>query len=375
MSSTVKVRYPDLSTSLIPNEVIATGDSLNVRTRDDQKSVVSVETGDDGVTILTGPFNDTIVGGSGDDSINGSMGDDVIEGGGGDDTIVGGNGRDSLIGGAGNDSLVGGAGNDFLTVTSGDIANGGRDRDVYVFDLDTEFDPKNLAQIVGFEPEVDQISILENGSSEGPADDISYDPETKTLIVEGRNIVEVNTEDEDFTLTASDIEFDGSDREVSTVDTSEIKVYEFINSSEDVYFYTVDENEKDFIVENLDDYELQEGGGFSSVDPLSGSDVDEVHRFFNTRTGTHLYTTDEVERDYILENLEDYTYEDIKFYGYSSDVDGSMPVYRFLDTDKNIHMFTHSESQASEMSENSMFEDEGIAFYAVPLEDITPAAE
>lgn len=394
MSSTVRVEYPDLSTDLVVNEVIATGGLLDVVTRDDQRAIAEVEAGDDGVTILTGPFDDTIIGGSGDDSINGSMGSDVIEGAGGNDTIVGGNGRDSLIGGAGNDSLVGGAGRDFLTVTSGDIANGGREEDVYAFDLDTEFDSRNLAQIEGFEPGIDQIAILSD-DLESFANDISYDSATQTLVVEGQTVVQFEDDSsEEFTLAVSDIRINDGDGDgggedsgdtpttLSVTNTSETTAYQFYNSAKDVYFYTVDENEKDFILENsetvgLRNYELQEGEGFRSADPLSGSEIEEVHRFFNTETGAHFFTIDEVERDDLLENpeFEEYIYEEIKFYGYSSEVDGSIPVYRFLDTESDVYMFTHSESQADEMRENSMFEEEGVAFYAMPLEDSALAME
>lgn len=372
MSSTVRVEYPDLSTELQRNEAMVTGNSLNIETRKNQRSVVEVETGDDDVSILGGLLDDTLTGGTGNDSINGSMGNDVIEGGAGNDTVVGGNGNDSLVGGDGEDSLIGGFGNDVLNVTSGDVIRSGTGNDVIVFDVDTEFDPKNLPRITDFESGEDQIAIS-GGDSESSANDFSYDTKTGTLVFEGQSLVEFDNNDEGFTLTASDIDLESSDNEINLmeVDTSETKVYEFFNSSKDIYFYTVDENEKAFIEENLSNYELQEEGGFSSVDSLSGSEVEEVHRFFNTETGAHLYTTDEVERDYILENLEQYTYEDIKFYAYNSDVDGSMPIYRFFDPVEGVHMFTHSETEMNEMSENSMFDNEGIAFYAMPSDTMS----
>jgi|GEM_PF-4247553 len=371
MSSVVRIEYVDLSTELVPNEVIVTGDSLDIVTRKDQRSLIGVEAGDDGVSILSSPLNDTIVGGEGDDSINGSAGNDVLDGLAGVDTVVGGSGNDTITGGPGSDSLVGGDGNDVLNITSGDSVRTGTGKDVIAFDLDAEFDPKNLPKITDFEPGEDQIVIL-GGDDSG--DDIAYDLESKTLIVEGQGAVEV---DGDFILTASDIDFDGSDRDVSLVDSSETKVYEFFNSSNDLYFYTVDENEKAFIEDNLDNYELREGEGFNSVDPISGSDVEEVHRFFNTETGAHFYTTNEVERDSILENFEQYSYEDVKFYGYSSDAEGddlpedAMPVYRFFDPMEGTHIFTHSQTEMTEMSSNDMFNDEGIAFYAMPADTMS----
>lgn len=372
MSNVVRVEYVDLSTTNAPNETIATGSS-RVEARKDQRSLIEVQAGDLGVSILGGQFDDTIIGGEGNDSINGSLGNDVLEGLDGDDTVVGGSGDDTIIGGAGRDSLVGGFGHDEMTITSGDIVRTGTGRDVISVDLGEGFDATTLPRITDFERGEDRITILGGDDSSGrPADDLSYDPRTGTLIIEGQSAVKV---DGDITLTASDITFTGSNRDVSIVDTAATTVYEFQNSSGDVSFYTVDENEKAYIEENLGSYELQ-ADGFSSVDPFSGSDVQEVHRFYSTKTGTHLYTTNEVERDHILENLEDYSYEDVKFYGYSPDADvsdmedaGSMPVYRFYDSAEGIHMFTHSQAEMNDMDSNDMFDNEGIAFYAMPSDD------
>ena len=362
MSNVVRVEYVDLSTELELNETIVTGAS-KVEARKDQRSLIEVETGDADISILGSLFDDTIIGGEGNDSINGSQGNDVLEGLDGDDTVVGGSGNDTVIGGAGSDSLVGGFGHDEITVTPGDTVRTGTGRDVIKVDL-SELNSKQLPIITDFEPGEDHIGISGgDDSGNGAAGDLSYDPRTGTLIVDGQGAVKL---DGDFSLTASDIEFSGSDREVSIVDTAATTVYEF--EAGGVSFYTVDENEKAYIEENLDNYELQ-AGGFSSVDPLSGSDVEEVHRFYNTKTGTHFYTINEVERDYILENLEDYSYEDVKFYGYSSDIDGSMPVYRFYDAAEGIHMFTHSEAEMNEMESDGMFDNEGIAFYAMPSDD------
>ncbi|MEL6931359.1 MAG: hypothetical protein AAFO95_22455 [Cyanobacteria bacterium J06600_6] len=372
MSSVVRVEYVDLSTDLVPNEILVTGDSLKVESRKDQRAEIEVEAGDEGVSILGGELSDTIIGGEGNDSINGSLGNDVLEGIDGNDTLVGGSGNDTIVGGLGSDSLVGGFGNDVITVTSGDSVRSGTGEDVITIDLSEGFDTAELPVITDFEPGEDQIAIAEeDDSSTGPVDDVSYDPKTGTLIVEGQAAVKVG---EDVTLTASDIDFSGNEGDLSIVDTGATKVYEFLNSSEDISFYTVDENEKAFIEENLSNYVLQEEGGFSSVDPISGSEVEEVHRFFNTKTGTHLYTTDEVEKDYILENLEDYSYEDVKFYGYSSEIDGSMPIYRFYDSAEGVHMFTHSGSEMEEMASDGMLDNEGIAFYAMPSDDSATAA-
>ncbi|MEL7011066.1 MAG: hypothetical protein AAGM29_21080, partial [Cyanobacteria bacterium J06588_4] len=45
-------------------------------------------------------------------------------------------------------------------------------------------------------------------------------------------------------------------------------------------------------------------------------------------------------------------------------IEGATPVYRFYDSIDDIHVFTSSESERSEMmSDGSGFIEEGIAFY------------
>lgn len=412
MSNVVRVEYVDLSTDLEPNEAIVTGDSLDVVARKDQRSEIGVEAGNGDVSIISGKLNDTVAGGEGSDFIDGSDGDDVLRGLAGNDTITAGNGNDAIIGGDGDDSLRGlsgddtiegsvgndiivagdgsdvvtggagedkidgGAGDDILNVASGDVVTGGAGRDRISIELNEDFDPKNPPKVTDFGSGEDRISAVKADGS--PVDgDVSLDAETGTLIVNGQAVVEVETDgdDGDFILSPQDIDFGDGNRPISVIDSSETTVYEFMNSDEGISFYTTDENEKAFIEDNLDNYELMEDAGFESIDPLSGSEVDEVHRFLNTQTGTHLYTTNETERDYILDNLEHYNYEDVKFYGYSPETEASviedldlMPVYRFFDAEKGVHMFTHGSSEMNEMSEDGMLDNEGIAFYAMSSE-------
>lgn len=152
-------------------------------------------------------------------------------------------------------------------------------------------------------------------------------------------------------------------------------IHEFYNESENSFFYTIDENEKSYIQENLSNYEYRGGETLEStdkdavaVDSLTGAEVEseEVYRFVNTVTGAHLFTTDEGERDYITENLEHYGQDESNFYAYETEVEGSIEVHRFYNAAEDIHMFTHSEADTAEMmAEDSGFNDEGVAFYAM----------
>ncbi|MEL6909539.1 MAG: hypothetical protein AAGK10_07010 [Cyanobacteria bacterium J06555_3] len=361
MSNVVRIEYPDLSTELARNELTVTGDSLEVISRDDQRSIIQVLTSDSDISIVGSPLDDTIVGGANGDDVDAGAGNDRIETGAGDDTIVGAAGNDTIVGGAGNDIIDAGDGDDVIDIRFGDTITTGKGIDTVRFYASQDFDNQELPTITDFEPGEDKISVLPSANSSDSAQDLVYDRTTGILLVEGKSTIQI---DGDFSLTADDLNFEASELSFSAISSDETVVYQFVNADSDTNFYTVDVNEKEFIEENLDNYTMLEGT-FGSADPTTGEEVEEVHRFFNTSTGSHLFTTDEVERDSILENLGNYVYEDVKFYGYTdSTIEGATPVYRFYDSIDDIHVFTSSESERSEMmSDGSGFIEEGIAFY------------
>jgi hypothetical protein len=86
-------------------------------------------------------------------------------------------------------------------------------------------------------------------------------------------------------------------------------------------------------------------------------------------SGSHLYTADEDERDYVEENLKHYSRDSEKseFYAYETEVAGSIEVHRFYNPIEDLHVFTHSDTEIEKMmAEDSGFNDEGIAFYLMP---------
>lgn len=395
MPNVVRVEYPDLSTDTQISESTTTGDSLEVVSRDDQRSLIEVESGDTGVSLTGSSLNDTITGGSGNDTIDGGAGDDYLIGLAGNDIIDGGDGSDTIVGGAGADEIDGGAGDDVLDVSSGssgDTLTLGEGADTIRYILPEGESVREAPVVTDFEEGVDSISIISEGETVGNA---AYDIGTGTVLLDGQPIVELG---EDVSLNASDLDLDGTNLPISSIDSSETNVYQFLNETNDIYFYTVDENERNFIVENLSTYTLIngeaatdeetatdgeaatdgetvtdgetaiEGISLSSVDPLTGTGAQEVYRFLNTSTGTHLYTTSENERDYIIENLDNYNDEGVKFFGYEDGSDAvpedAVPIYRFYNSAQDVHVFTPSQDEI--IANEPTFDDEGIAFYVMP---------
>ena len=148
-----------------------------------------------------------------------------------------------------------------------------------------------------------------------------------------------------------------------------LTVYRFYNSSLGSHFYTVDEVERDYVNNNLDNYAF-EGESYVTVDEITGSSSssssspEAVYRFFNRSTGVHLYTASEHERDNIINNLPDFSYEDVKFHAYATEELGTVPVYRFYEPNIGVHFYTPNEGEKMYIEENLFnYNYEGIAYY------------
>ena len=146
-------------------------------------------------------------------------------------------------------------------------------------------------------------------------------------------------------------------------------VYRFHNPFVGTHIYITDLDTKEFIESALLDYQLEGASYVIPPDPTS-ENVHQVYRMFNSVTVSHLYTTDENERDYILDNLPDFELERSEFYAYETQVEDSIPIYRFYEPNLGVHFYTSSEFEKQSVETNlSNYEYEGIAYYALPTEE------
>ena len=329
---------------------------------------------------LPGSVNaDRIVGGDLADILDGLDGADTIAGGGGDDGISGGLGNDSLLGENGNDTLndslgenaiAGGAGDDRLVVeTGGSTLTGGAGRDIFQLNFKEQSDTVEassieelgitISEITDFEPGEDRIAIQGLEGTQAPI----YNLNTGIVSLDDVEIAKLAT---NLNISEDDIEIVGNNNPLSIVDNSESKVYRFYDPTAGVHFYTADETERNYVTENLTNYQF-EGESYTTVDPMTGGQ--EVYRFFNPATGVHLYTTSEVERDSIIETLPNFVFEGVKFFAYETQVAGSIPVYRFYEPTLGVHFYTPNETEKESVRTNlPNYNFEGIAYYALPVD-------
>ena len=151
----------------------------------------------------------------------------------------------------------------------------------------------------------------------------------------------------------------------SNVDIDDRNVYRFLNQETGSHFYTASEIEKNSVLDNLPNY-VFEGVAYEAADPIAEMDgVSVVHRFLNQNTGVHLYTIDEIEKNYIVENLSNYSYEGEVFTAYDSQVEDTIPIYRFYNSAIDAHFYTASDIEREAVVSNLLdYSYEGVAYYA-----------
>lgn len=344
----------------------------------------------DGNQINGTELSDLIDGLSGDDQINAGEGDDILLGSAGNDTLIGQGGRDTFIGGEGADVLIG---------EVGEVFNGGSASDTY--NIAVTFGPDTAGTQIVDERGLNDTLELTTGEGENSTavnltlidprpgltgvkksgNDLVIDIDADGIINSERdlNIADYFTDDGQLGDGAIEQVANLSSDEILDYVTSEpiaegSTVYRFFNPSVGVHFYTASEGERDAVQENLSDtYDFE---GASYVGAPHDEDGDEitgakpVYRFFNTSTGVHLYTIDQVERDSIIENLPNYNFEGVAYYGFETEQSGTQALYRFYNPVIDAHFYTPSAGERDNVLDTlpdyQLEGDSGITFYIQP---------
>lgn len=148
-------------------------------------------------------------------------------------------------------------------------------------------------------------------------------------------------------------------------DASLQNVYRFFNTQKGGHLYTVSELERDYIIDNLADWSYE--GPVFKVNETHSTGTIETYRFFNTITGIHLYTISEHERDTVMQ-LAEWNYEGISFYVSGISVEGSIPVFRFFNHIHGGHLYTICTNEKDTVMNLPDWTYEGTTFYVWPLD-------
>lgn len=94
-----------------------------------------------------------------------------------------------------------------------------------------------------------------------------------------------------------------------------------------------------------------------------------IYRFYSPTYKGHFYTADAVERDKVISQWsKDWTYEGEKYWAFTTQVAGTVPLYRFWSAQFGGHFFTADESERERVATTwpDTWSYEGIAYYVYP---------
>ena len=159
-------------------------------------------------------------------------------------------------------------------------------------------------------------------------------------------------------------------------------VFRFYDTRDKSFFYTSQVAERDAIIKESTDPNytpdnglwpyFYQGATFEQGHSSAGSVP--VWRFYNTETGHHFFTSSATERDLVLEESTDpgygepglwpYQYEGEAFRAFAeaNHVD-AVPVYRFYSPTLDRHFFTASADEAAQVRLIGVWTDEGVAYW------------
>lgn len=115
-------------------------------------------------------------------------------------------------------------------------------------------------------------------------------------------------------------------------------VFRFAEKNTGEHFYTTSVVERDFIRQNLSNF-TYEGAPWAA--PHASELTEDVFRFYDATTKSHFYTTSAEERDGILQRFPTFTYEGVAFEAYKDNVAAPnvLVLERFYNTKTGQHHF------------------------------------
>ena len=146
-------------------------------------------------------------------------------------------------------------------------------------------------------------------------------------------------------------------------------VYRFWSPVHCRHFYTISESERTKLIDNYPHVWTYEGIAYYAFSDAGEPGVAPVHRFWSDKSGSHLYTISEREKNTLIDYCSHvWRHEGIAFYAYpdgQQPIDAS-PVYRFRSNEQGCHFYTASEREKDEVINEygHVWSYEGVAWYA-----------
>ena len=148
-----------------------------------------------------------------------------------------------------------------------------------------------------------------------------------------------------------------------------VPIYRFYSEGLMKHLFTVDQNEKNNLIETAGNVWRYEGASWY-VFPDSQNGTSPVYRFYSEQLQSHLFTTYEDEKNTLIATFTEdvWRYEGVGFYVPTDYQVGTLPVYRFYSENLQVHLFTIDENEKNHLIDNAgdVWTFEGVAYYAYP---------
>ncbi len=146
-------------------------------------------------------------------------------------------------------------------------------------------------------------------------------------------------------------------------------IYRFWSPIYTRHFYTISQTERDKLVNYFSHTWTYEGVVYYTFATDVGAATSPVYRFWSERLHSHFYTIDEAERDKLIDQYSyTWTYEGPVFYAYpkGQQPDDASPVYRFWSDVNKTHFYTISEDEKNKILNqySHIYLYEGVVWYA-----------
>jgi hypothetical protein len=169
-------------------------------------------------------------------------------------------------------------------------------------------------------------------------------------------------------ISSGHVYLDNLEVETGTVvEASLSPVYHFKAVSSENHFYTMSHTEKEDLLTNTGAWTYV-GIAFYAFPDDSDPDCKPVYRFYSKKTHSHFYTMSEDEKNGLL-GVWGWIYEGIAFYAYpvGSHPDWACPVYRFWSNKYGAHLYTTDEAEKNNMINklSDVWTYENIGWYAI----------
>ncbi len=149
--------------------------------------------------------------------------------------------------------------------------------------------------------------------------------------------------------------------------STETPIFRLYNKKTGVHLYTRGEADRDKILTKWDDFEFTDGAP-AFYASLIDDGTTPIYRLYNKRTGAQLYTRGVSDRDKILNKYHDFEFTDGAPAFYASLIDdGNTPIYRLYNTRTGMQLYTRGIADKDKILNkyhNFEFTDEVPAFYA-----------